>query len=220
MEEKEHEAKTKEELEREEKEAAKLRKIAAIVVVGVIVIFFVALFGVKYFYNDKVEYPTVTYHGFEFTEIADTWYTQWQNEEKLVAISARYNPYEVENVTVLGELSEGFQQSDVYVTFDPYSDQEEFKYLALAAADLSQSIAKAFSKKVIPACTQYHNETCENVSIVTCEDTDKAVIHLIAEEPTQIVLKGNCVVLQGKEFELIRSVDKLLYLWYKIITPN
>ncbi|MBW3002120.1 hypothetical protein KY338_03105 [Candidatus Woesearchaeota archaeon] len=217
MEEKE---KTKQEIEKEEKEAAKMRKIAAIAVVGIIVIFFIALFGVKYFYSDKVEYPTVTYNGFEFTEIADTWYTQWQNEEKLVSVSARYNPYEVENVTVLGELNEGFHQSEIYVTFDPYSEQEEFKYLALAAADLSQSIEKAFSKEVIPACTQEHNETCNNVSIVSCKDTDKAVIHIIAKEPTQIVLKGNCIELHGKELELIKSVDKLLYLWYKIITPN
>jgi len=218
--EEEHEAKTKEEIEKEQKETAKMRKIAVIMVVGFIVIFFVALFGVKYFYNDTVEYPTVTYNGFEFTEIADTWYAQWQNEEKLVAISARYNPYEVENVTVLGELGEGFQQSEVYVTFNPYSEEDSFKYLAVAAADLSQSVVKAFSKKIIPACTQYHNETCENLSIVTCDDTDKAVIHLVAEEPTQIILQGNCITLQGKEFELMRSVDKLLYLWYKIITPN
>ncbi|MBD3303836.1 hypothetical protein GF343_01720 [Candidatus Woesearchaeota archaeon] len=220
MEEKEHEAKTKEEIEKEEKEAARMRKIAVLVVAGFIVLFFTALFGVKYFYSDKIEYPTVTYNGFEFTEIADTWYTQWQNEEKLVAISARYNPYEVENVTVLGELSEGFTQSNVYVTFDPYSEQEDFKYLAIAAADLSQSITKAFSKKVIPACTQEHNETCEDIPIVTCKDADKAVIHLIAEEPTQIVLKENCIELQGKDFELIRSVDKLLYIWYKIISPD
>lgn len=216
----EKEAKTKEEIEKEEKEAARMRKIAAIAVVGFIVIFFTALFAVKYFYSDKIEYPTVTYNGFEFTEIADTWYTQWQNEEKLVAVSARYNPYEVENVTVLGELNKGFTQSNIYVTFDPYSEQEDFKYLALAAADLSQSITKAFSKKVIPACTREHDETCDNISIVTCEDTDKAVIHLIAEEPTQIVLKGNCIELWGENFEIIRSVDKLLYLWYKIIRPN
>jgi len=216
----ERESKTKEEIEKERKETAKLRKFAIIIVVGFIVLFFAALFGVKYFYNDKVEYPTVTYNGFEFTEIADTWYTQWQNEEKLVGISARYNPYEVENVTVLGELEEEFQQSEVYVTFDPYSEEDSFKYLALAAADLSQSVVKAFSKKIIPACTQYHNETCEDLPIVTCDDKDKAVIHIIAEEPTQIILQGNCITLQGKEFELIKSVDKLLYLWYKIITPN
>ena len=218
--EEEREAKKKEELEKERKETAKLRKFAIIIIVGFIVIFFAAFFGVKYFYNDTAEYPTVTYNGFEFTEIADTWYAQWQNEEKLVSISARYNPYEVENVTVLGELGEEFKQSEVYITFDPYSEEESFKYLALAAADLSQSIARAFSKKVIPACTQDHNETCENLPIVTCYDKDKAVIYMIAEEPTQIILQGNCITLQGKEFELMRSVDKLLYLWYKIITPN
>jgi len=213
----EEKKKTKEETEKEEKEAAKTRKVAVLAVVGFIILFFIALFGVKYFYSDKIEYPTVNYNGFEFTKIADTWYTQWQNDEKLVAISARYNPYEVENITVLGELSKEFQQSDVYITFNPYSEPEDFKYLALAAADLSQSIGKAFSKKVIPACTKEHNETCKNRPIVTCEDTDKAVIHIIADEPTQIVLKGNCIELQGKEFEIVKSVDKLLYIWYKII---
>jgi hypothetical protein len=52
---------------------------------------------------------------------------------------------------------------------------------------------------------------------VTCDDKDKAVIQIVAEEPTQIVMEDNCITLQGKEFELLKAVDKLLYLWYKII---
>lgn len=209
--------KTDSETSKEEKETAKIRTIAIITVAGFIILFFAAFFGSKYFFQDKPEYATVTYNGFEFTEIANTWYTQWQHNDKLVALAMRYNPYEAENVTVLGELSEGFLQRQIHITFDPYSDDESFKYLALAAAELSQSIVKAFGKEVIPACTQYHHETCENLSIVTCADTGKAVIELKAEEPTQIILQGNCITIQGKEFEIVRAADKLLYLWYKII---
>lgn len=217
MEEKEQETKTPEEIAQEEKDSARLRKIAITVVVGFIIIFFLALFGIKYLYQEDVQdYPRVTYNGFEFTKIAGTWYTQWQNEEKLVSIALRYNPYETENITLLGEGG-GFNRSEVYITFDPYSEQEDFKYLALAAAELSQSISKAFSKQVIPSCTREHNETCEEIPVVTCQDTDKSVIELRAEEPAQILLNGNCIVIQGKEFEIVRAADKLLYLWYKII---
>ena len=210
---------TEEEKLKEIKETARMRKIAIILVIGFILLFILALVGVKYFIKtEPIEYPKVTYNNFEFTEIADTWYAQWQHENSLVSLAMRFNPYEVENVTVLGELNENFRKKQIYVTFDPYSEQESFKYLALAAAEMSQSLVKAFNKKIIPACTREHNETCENVTIVTCEDTEKAVIQLVAAEPTQIKLENNCITLQGKEFEIIRSVDKLLYLWYKIMT--
>ena len=209
--------KTKEEIEQEKKEQKKLRIIAIAVVLGCIILFFAVFFGVKYFYPEKEPYETITYNQFEFTKMAGTWYAQWQHENRLVNIALRYNPYEVENVTVLGELGEGFRQSQIYITFDPYSEQDSFKYLALASAELSQSLVKAFNKQIIPACTQYHNETCENLSIVTCDDQDKAVINIVAGEPTQIVLKENCIILQGKDFDLLRAVDKLLYLWYKIL---
>jgi hypothetical protein len=211
------EEKSKEEIAKELREKAKARKIAVFVVVGFIVIFFIVLFSVKYVYKEKSPYETLTYNNFEFTKIADTWYAQWKHENRLIALALRYSPPEVENVTVLGELGEGFTKSKVYITFDPYSEQDAFKYLAVASAELSQSIVKAFNKEIIPACTRYENETCENLSIVTCDDTDKAVIHIKAEEPTQIILEDNCITLQGKEFELLRAVDKLLYLWYKII---
>ena len=211
------EEKTKEELEQEQKEKAKIRNVAIFIVIGLILIFFLVLFVARYVYKEKPAYETVTFNNFEFTKIAGTWYTQWQHENQLVAIALRYNPYEVEDVPVLGELGEGFQQSQVYITFDPYSDAESFKYLALASAELSQSIAKAFNKEIIPACTRYENETCENLSIVTCDDKEKAIIQIKAEEPTQITMQDNCITLQGKEFELLKAVDKLLYLWYKII---
>ncbi|MBW2985825.1 hypothetical protein KY333_00470 [Candidatus Woesearchaeota archaeon] len=209
--------KTSEEIEKEKKDQKKIRLVAVVVVVGFIILFFAVFFGVKYVYPEPEPYETVTFNSFEFTKIAGTWYAQWQHENRLVSLALRFNPYEVENVSVVGDISEEFQQSKVYITFDPYSEDDSFKYLALASAELSQSIVKAFNKQIIPACTRYENETCENVSIVTCDDKDKAVIHLVAGEPTQIIMQDNCVTLQGKDFELLKSVDKLLYLWYKII---
>ncbi len=214
-------AKTREEIEQEKKDQKKIRFVAVIVVVGFIILFFAVFFGAEhiyqYIYPEPEPYDTVTFNNFEFTKIAGTWYAQWQHENRLVSLALRFNPYEVENVSVIGEISEEFQQSKVYITFDPYTEPDSFKYLALASAELSQSIVKAFNKQIIPACTRYENETCENLSIVTCDDTDKAVIQIVAGEPTQIVMQDNCITLQGKDFELLRSVDKLLYLWYKII---
>lgn len=216
-EQKEKEEQTPEELEKEKKEQKKIRIAAIAIVIGLIVVFFAVFVGVKYFYPETEPYETVNYNNFEFTKIAGTWYAQWQHENRLISLALRYNPYEVEDVQVTGGITEDFQQTDIHITFDPYSDPESFKYLALASSELSQSIVKAFNKNVIPACTQYENETCSNISIVTCDDTDKAVIQIIAEEPTQITMQDNCIILQGKDFELLRSVDKLLYLWYKII---
>jgi len=35
--------------------------------------------------------------------------------------------------------------------------------------------------------------------------------------PTQVTLDGSCVKLNGHEFDLLKTVDRLLFQWYKII---
>jgi len=141
------EEKTKEEIEKEIKEKAKIRKVAVFIVLGCIVIFFIILFGVKYVYKEKAPYETMTFNNFEFTKLAGTWYTQWQHNNQLVALAMRYNPAEVNNVTVLGELGEGFTKSKVYITFDPYSEEDSFKYLAFGICRTKSEYSKSILTK-------------------------------------------------------------------------
>lgn len=212
-----------EELQNESEEASdpketKLIRIAAIgIVIGCIVLFFAIFFGIKYLYPSEPTYQTVTYGGFEFKNISGTWYTDWQAGDKIVSIALRYNPIEVQNVSMVGILSNNFSDKPIYITFDPLSEDKSFKYMALAGAELGESLAKVFEKEIYAACTRNETESCLDRPIVTCADKNQSVIFLNATGPARIIMRGNCLTLQGEGFELLRAVDKMLYIWYQII---
>lgn len=182
----------------------------AVVVTGIFV------FG-KYL-APKTPYETVEYNGFLFQKIEGLWYTQWQKDDKVYNIPLRYNPYEVELVQVQGSLNETFERSrPFFITFNPLEEDEDFRYLTLAVSELSLNLVRGLEQPVQSACTVNETMACHNRSIVDCSHADKAVIYLKAEDPTQVLLKGNCLVLQGKEMELLKTVDRALYHFYGIM---
>lgn len=199
------------------KEAKFLRIFAICFVIGFIVIFFAVFFGIKYFYSAEPKYQTVEYRGFEFKNISGTWYTDWQAGDKLVSIALRYNPFEVLNVSMVGMLSSNFSSKPIYITFDPLAEDSSFKYMALAGAELGESLTKVFEEEIYAACTKNETEACLDRPIVTCADKDKSVIFLNATGPARIILRTNCLTFQGEGFEILRAVDKMLYIWYQII---
>lgn len=199
------------------KETRVLRIAAIGIVIGCIVLFFAIFFGIKYLYPSEPKYQTIAYRGFEFKNISGTWYTDWQAGDKSVSIALRYNPLEVQNVSMVGILSNNFSDKPIYITFDPLSEDKSFKYMALAGAELGESLAKVFEKEIYAACTKNETESCLDRPIVTCADTNQSVIFLNATGPARIILRGNCLTFQGEGFELLRAVDKMLYIWYQII---
>ena len=183
-----------------------------------IVVFLFVFVGVKLIYKPKpVEYPAIDYNGFSFSQIAGIWHTNWQHNEKLFTISLRFNPLDVKNVIQEGKLNDTFKQKQIHITFDPEANSSEFKYIALAASELTLNLYKALGKEAIASCTKNATEACLNRSIVTCDSDDKAVILLKNSGEPRIILDGNCMTLQGYEFDLLKSVDKVLYQWYRIM---
>ena len=199
------------------KETRLLRLAAIGIVIGCIVLFFAIFFGLKYIYPSEPKYQTITYRGFEFKNISGTWYTDWQAGDKAVSVALRYNPLEVQNVSMVGILGKNFSDKQIYITFDPLSEDKSFKYMALAGAELGESLAKVFEKEIYAACTKNETESCLDRPIVSCADKNQSVIFLNASGPARIVMRGNCLTLQGEGFELLRAVDKMLYIWYQII---
>lgn len=157
----------------------------------------------------------VEYDGFVFINISGMWYTQWEKDGQVYNVPLRFNPYQVEDVVIEGELGEGFGDDVVYVTFDP--DEAEFTYLALGAAELSLSLARALDIAVVAACTKNLTDACETRPIVNCSDEDKTIIYLKLSDDPRLILGENCVIVQGDEFELIRVIDRMLYQWYRIM---
>jgi len=157
----------------------------------------------------------INYNGFEFTEIAGSWYFQWQRGDLLFNVPLRFNPLQTEEVPVLGDFNTSmFDRGGVYVTFDP--DNDKFTYIALAATELSVNLAQTLDVTPIAGCTKNISETCAKRKIVNCGDKGRRVIYLREQEPTRVIAEGDCLILQGKEFELVRAVDRALYRWLGI----
>jgi hypothetical protein len=170
------------------------------------------LFGLK---GKPAEQNKVEYNYFTFEEIGGLWETRIDLDNKPYQATFRYNPTQVQDVTIVGNFS-GFRKLPIYITFDPEADKEEYKYLALAASELTLNIVRALNFTVEAACTKNITDACADRPIITCKD-DASVIYLIPKAPTQVTLEGNCVTLSGNSFDLLKSVDRMLFQWYKIM---
>ncbi len=156
------------------------------------------------------------HNGFVFVRVGDLWYTQLQREEYLFEIPLHFNPRQVANITVEGEINEKeFNDAEhFYITFDPAEDGLD--YVALSAAELSLNMARAMSIAPVAACSKNETETCYSRPIVDC-NTDAAVVYLKEAEPTQITLNGTCITIQGDRAELLRATDRIILQWYGMI---
>lgn len=187
----------------------------AVVVGLLVVVFFAIIFGAKYVYVDW--YPTMEYNGFVFKQKNNFWHTEWQRGKQLYGVALRFNPVEVEGVPVSGVLNASFNKRPVlYITYDPLSESSDFKYLALAASELTLNLAGPLGKNVVAACTR-NDSSCSGRPIVTCDTVDKNVIFLQADGESRIVLNNTCMTLFGEAFDVIKSVDKTLYVWMNIM---
>ncbi len=188
--------------------------------IGLIIAIIILFFAANRFYRAEPEYPKVTYNNWEFTKMAGMWWFESQKGDHLFTIPLRFNPYDVENISINGKLnSTGFNsKSYVYITFDLSNESsQDLTALALAATELTQNIATAISRTPLAACVNSHDEACEDRPIKTCKNTDEPVIYLKEGGKAQIKLSNNCIILEGKGFELIKAVDRLLYRWYRIM---
>lgn len=178
-----------------------------------VLVFLLIVFGLKS--APKAELNTMTYNFFTFEEIGGFWETDIQLDDQLYRAAFRFNPKQVEDVEIRGNFT-GFKTEPIYITFDPDVEREEFKYLALATTELSLHLIRALNYSVEAACTKNLTEACRDRPIVNCGD-NASVIYIVSKPPTQISLEGSCVKLSGDGFNLVRSVDRLLYQWYKIM---
>ena len=194
-------------------------KISALpwVVLG-ITLGLILLFGVRPLLPER-HGTTLTYHNFLFEQIEGNWYFDWQRDNVLYTVSLRYSPYDVENTTIRGVLNESFNtRREIYVTFDPElgNNTKNFTTLALAATELTQSMARVLGFKPISACTR-NSSSCAGIPIVTCATPNASVLSLTDIGTPGIILEQNCIILRGEGFGLLKSVDRLLYQWYGVM---
>ncbi len=162
--------------------------------------------------DDDVSY---IYNGYVFVNVLGSWMTRIKVGNEIIEIPLHYGPRDLkENISIVGEVDERFVNGDMFITFDPNSTQ--MKYVALSAAELSLNLAKGIKARPFAACTS--NETvCEGRPIVTCDSTNLPVIYVKKDKAPMIVQSGNCVILMGNEWDMVRVVDRFLLAWYGIM---
>ena len=193
-----------------------------IFIIGLVsVILIIAVIVGVFFYaknNYTPAYETYTSENqFVFTKMAGLWNTQWQRGDNLYNIHFHFNPAEAESVPIIdtGFNLTKFNEGPVYLTFDP--KEYGMAYITVAAGELSFNLVRALNVNVLAACTE--NLTgCYDRQIKTCASND-SVIYLREANETKILLggaEGKCMIIQGSQMELVRAVDKLLFMWFKI----
>lgn len=198
-------------------------------VIGILVACFVLFIAVRYFTQEraltiddlhqmnlegKETENNYMYNGFSVVRVGDLWYTQVQRDNKLFNIALHHGPRELENVSISGKINSTFNSGKLYISFNPKGKNTE--WTALAAAALSSNLAKGIGVTPVAACDRNTTE-CADRPIITC-NSGKPVIYLSQEkDAARILLKGNCVTLEGQKDELVRAVEKFLLVWYKVM---
>ncbi|MFQ5620940.1 MAG: hypothetical protein ACE5FT_03785 [Candidatus Nanoarchaeia archaeon] len=162
-------------------------------------------------------YETREYNGFDFTNVDNAWYFEWQHENIIYEVGLRYAPWEVEDVPIRGVLNGSFNQKKVYITHDPDlgENSRNFTVIQLGAVELASSMASSLNLLPISACT-VNTSSCVASHIVTC-DSNGSVVYMTDIGSAGVVLNQNCITLRGENMELIKSIDRLLYQWYGIM---
>lgn len=216
-----------------EKEDKKDTKRLLIMIGIIIAIFFIFIASYMIFYSaDKVvtidelhkmniegktSENNYMYNGYSFVYAEGMWYTQVQRQNKIWDIPLHFSPRDLENISLSGYINETFDKADTYITFNPVG--KNLQYEALTSAELSLNMVKGLGVVPTAACDRNETETCANRPIITCKNTDKAVIYLKQAEPVRIEMKGNCIIIQGEKWDLLRAADKFILIWYGIIKP-
>ncbi|MFC1723201.1 hypothetical protein ACFL0V_03605 [Nanoarchaeota archaeon] len=203
-----------------------------LIAVFVIFALFAAVFGVAYLRSGEDEPLTIDglhtlnvkgklaeeegylYNGFSFVKYNDVWYTQVEKGNTIYDITFNNDPRSVEQIPVSGNLGGFASDNKVFVTFDP--EGEDLKFVAVANYGLSRSLVRAFGYEMKAGCTKNVTKACGSAGVITCDDKDKSVIFFREADDPAILLKGNCVVVQGSGEDIVRAKDRLLLRWYGI----
>lgn len=167
------------------------------------------------------------YNSYSFVYYDNLWYTQILNQYTgaVYDVPLHYAPKNVTDIAVAGQLNAYFSLirnntinssylAQTYLTFDPNNTQ--MQYVALASGELTQNLARTFSLAFIPACTQ-KDATCGNAPVISCDNTQNPVIYLKEATETAVFVNKNCITIQGKNEELVRATDRLLFKLYNIM---
>ncbi len=156
-----------------------------------------------------------TYNGYSFVKADGLWWTEMNKFGTLLKVPLHFGPKELEEVPISGELDSSFNEGEeVFIAIDP---DVQNKYYTLAISELSFNMVKGLDRLPVGSCTK-ENWACDNRTIVSCENPlGKPVIELALANETKIELQGTCIKVSGREYGIVKAVDRILYQWYGVM---
>lgn len=191
-----------------------------IIACALVAIFIIVIILVPKIMPEQSKGNEVEYNYFKFKKTESGWMTQVMYKERLLQPIIRYLPEEVEEVPIKGQLEETFGEDPIYLTFDPTQGQEEFQTITIAVSEMGMNLVQGMEKQIESGCTKNETEACINRTIINCDDANRSVIFFNPIGEPEVMLEGKCIELRGKQFDLIKSADKVLYTWYGILKRN
>ena len=163
--------------------------------------------------------------AYSFVNLDGFWYTQLTSPsgKRLYNMNLRYGPRDLEDIRIFGYFDgELFNNAtDYYVTFNPVGDYDPegygFSHVVLAVNDFNQHMTKVFGKKPIAACDRNETTTCEDRPVINCDNADKVVLYIKEANESMVKYDDNCIIVEGKGFDLVKGVDRVLYNLYDIM---
>ena len=165
--------------------------------------------------GDLNEEEGYIYNGFSFVLVDGLWWTEIAIGDTLTKIPLHFGPKDLEDIQINGELSSQFNKGEiVYVAIDPSVVGGHY---VVAMRELSSNVGQGIKRDTQGACTQ-ESLGCEDRKILSCENTEGLpVIELVNTEDSSIELEGTCIKVNGQEYGIIKSVDRLLLQWYGVM---
>ena len=150
---------------------------------------------------------------YSFVSYDGLWYTQLRTHsgQKLFNIPFHYSPRDVEHIEPVGQLnySNLDRYKNFFMTFDP--EDENLNYIAASTSETDMILIQVFGKGIIAACTRNETAACQGRPIVQCNSTDAPVFYFASEEETTLLYLNNCIVISGKNEELFKATDRMLF---------
>lgn len=160
------------------------------------------------------------YNGiYSFVFLDGFWYMQLQSStgKTVYDVAMRYGPKELENIRIKGTLNNTLfnNATEYYITFNPLGN--DFSHVALAVGDFDQHMIKSFKKNAIAACDRNETAACIGRPIVTCNSTNDLVIYVKEIHESSVHYDNNCIVVEGKGFDLVKGTNRVVYNLYGIM---
>jgi hypothetical protein len=164
------------------------------------------------------------YNNYEFTYDELLWITKINRDNGEYIMSLHHGPRDLQDVSRAQNLKEFLKYTYLYenelgqrgTTFLQFPPDAK-GVMGVAFLEMHNNIQEGIGIQVHPAFSN-NNTDRKDVPVKNCEDTEEPMIVLRHASPTQITYPSeNCVIVQGIDKEIWRSVDLLLYTLMGVI---